>query len=198
MQESYSFSQATSRARGAYNRHNAIMVNNMTLKRLAVRAALPALLAATLTACAGLGGPPPAIGERMEAVKAKLGQPTAVYPVGGDTLLEYTTQPFGQYAYMARFGPDGALKSYEQVLTDEKFATLKVGLATRDEVLRTIGHPAETSYLSLRDLTVWSYRYKQSGVWNSLMHVHFDRAGVVREMMAGPDPAYEEKPRFFR
>jgi hypothetical protein len=31
-----------------------------------------------------------------------------------------------------------------------------------------------------------------------MMHVHFDQAGIVREMMAGPDPAYEEKPRFFR
>jgi len=164
------------------------------MKKLIIATMFPLLLAG----CAGLGGPPPAIGERMDAVKAKLGQPTAVYPVGGDTVLEYTTQPFGQYAWMARFGPDGALTSYEQVLTDEKFATLKVGLATRDEVLRTIGHPAETSYLSLRDLTVWSYRYKQSGVWNSMMHVHFDQAGVVREMMAGPDPAYEEKPRFFR
>jgi hypothetical protein len=164
------------------------------MKKLIIATILPLLLAA----CAGLGGPPPALGERMDAVKAKLGQPNAVYAAGGDTVLEYTTQPFGQYAYMARFGPDGGLKSYEQVLTDEKFATLKVGIATRDDVLRTIGHPAETSYLALRDLTVWSYRYKQSGVWNAMMHVHFDKAGIVREMMAGPDPAYEEKPRFFR
>jgi hypothetical protein len=164
------------------------------MKKLITIAMLPLLLAA----CAGPGGTPPAIGERMDAVKARLGQPGASYQAGGDTLLEYSTQPFGQYAYMARFGPDGALKSYEQVLTDEKFATLKVGIATRDDVLRTIGHPAETSYLALRDLTVWSYRYKQSGVWNSMMHVHFDQAGIVREMMAGPDPAYEDKPRFFR
>jgi hypothetical protein len=164
------------------------------MRKLVITAILPLLLAA----CAGLGGPPPAIGERMDAVQAKLGKPTAVYAVERGTVLEYTTQPFGQYAWMARFGPDGGLVSYEQVLTDEKFATLKVGIATRDDVLRTIGHPAETSYLSLRDLTVWSYRYKQSGVWNSMMHVHFDQAGIVREMMAGPDPAYDEKPRFFR
>jgi hypothetical protein len=30
------------------------------------------------------------------------------------------------------------------------------------------------------------------------MHVHFDRAGIVREMMAGPDPEKEERRGFFR
>lgn len=84
------------------------------------------------------------------------------------------------------------------VLTDEMFATLKVGIATRENVLHTVGRPVEQSYLPLRGLTVWSYRYKQSGVWDSMMHVHFDQAGIVREMMAGPDPDREEKRSFFR
>ena len=83
------------------------------------------------------------------------------------------------------------------MLTGQKFATLKIGAATRDEVLRTLGRPAERSYLSLPDLEVWSYRYKESGVWNSMMHIHFDRAGTVRMMQNGPDPMYEEK-RLFR
>jgi outer membrane protein assembly factor BamE (lipoprotein component of BamABCDE complex) len=99
---------------------------------------------------------------------------------------------------MARFGPDGGLQTYEQVLTDAKFATLPVGKATKNDVLMTVGRPAEQSYLALRDLQVWSYRYKQSGVWDSMMHVHFDRAGIVREMMAGPDPEKEERRGFFR
>ncbi|MDB5909684.1 MAG: hypothetical protein JWP34_3798, partial [Massilia sp.] len=73
---------------------------------------------------------------------------------------------------------------------------IKVGSATHEDVLHTIGHPAEKSYLPLRDFEVWSYRYKESGVWNSMMHVHFDRNGIVRMMQNGPDPMYEEK-RFF-
>jgi hypothetical protein len=52
-------------------------------------------------------------------------------------------------------------------------------------------------YLSLRGLEVWSYRYKQSGVWNSMMHIHFSKDGIVREMQSGPDPLYEEKRGFF-
>lgn len=176
-----------------YNASKGHPGEDMTRKSLLLAALIPLALAA----CASVG-PPPAVGERLEAVQARLGQPSAVHRAGGETLLEYATAPFGQTTWMARFGPDGGLTSYEQVLTDEKFATLKVGIATREDVLRTVGRPVEQMYLSLRDLTVWSYRYKQSGVWDSMMHVHFDQTGIVREMMAGPDPEREERRRFFR
>jgi hypothetical protein len=158
------------------------------------------LLAACLLAlggCAGFGGPPPTPGDSVDTVRLKLGQPTASYSAGPEQLLEYAHGPMGQTTYMARIGADGRLVSFEQVLTGEKFATIKVGTATHEDVLRTIGRPAEKSYLALPDLEVWSYRYKESGVWNSMMNVHFDRSGVVRMMQNGPDPMYEER-RFFR
>ena len=140
----------------------------------------------------------PSVGEPAGAVTAKLGQPTAVYPApGGGQMLEYATAPFGQFTWMAHIGPDGRLLSYEQVLTGEKFATIKVDQATKADVLRTIGRPAETSRVRLRNFEVWSYRYKEAGVWNSLMHVHFDEAGVVRQMMNGPDPLFEVRDRNF-
>ncbi|MET3129933.1 hypothetical protein AAKU55_000174 [Oxalobacteraceae bacterium GrIS 1.11] len=151
-----------------------------------------------LAACAGLGGPPPAPGEPAAAVQAKLGRPTAVYPLPVDGVeWEYATGPYGQYTYMARIGADGRLISYEQVLTGEKFATIKIGVATKQDVLRAIGRPTETSYLPRQKLEVWSYRYKESGVWDSMMHVHFDHEGMVRMMQNGPDRDKEEH-RFFR
>jgi hypothetical protein len=149
-----------------------------------------------LAGCAGFGGPPPMPGDSLETVKLKLGKPTAVYSAGPEQLLEYATGPMGQWTWMAHIGADGRLTLYEQVLTGEKFATIKVNSATHEDVLHTLGRPAETSYLPLRDFEVWSYRYKESGVWNSMMHVHFDRNGIVRMMQNGPDPMYEEK-RFF-
>ena len=143
--------------------------------------------------CASLSRTAPTVGDPEPTVIAKFGQPSAVYSVADGRVLEYATGPFGQFTYMARIGADGRLASFEQVLTGEKFATLKVDRATRDDVLRTIGRPAERSYLDLPKLEVWSYRYKESGVWNSMMHVHFDRAGTLRMMQNGPDPMYEEK-----
>ena len=155
-----------------------------------------ALLAA-LAGCAGMLREQPLIGDPLATVTAKFGQPTAMYPASSGQVLEYATGPFGQATYMARIGADGRLASFEQVLTAEKFATLKIGAANKTEVLHTLGRPAERSYLSLSDLEVWSYRYKEAGVWNSMMHVHFDRGGILRMMQNGPDPMYEEK-RLFR
>jgi hypothetical protein len=150
-----------------------------------------------LGGCAGLGGPPPTVGDSIDTVKLKLGQPTSTYSAGPEQLLEYANGPMGQTTWMAHIGADGRLTLYEQVLTGAKFATIKIGTATHEDVLRTIGRPAEKSYLPLRDFEVWSYRYKESDVWNSMMHVHFDRNGVVRMMLNGPDPMYDER-RFFR
>ena len=143
-----------------------------------------------LVACTSLNSPPPAIGITEGELLAKSGVPTARYQDGRTNLLEYSS-PWSQYAYMARIGADGRLKSWEQVLTTEKFAAVKPGQTTKQQVLLTFGKPAETTYLSLPDLLVWSYRYKEDGVRDSMMHVHFDRAGIVRMMQNGRDPMFD-------
>lgn len=165
----------------------------MTPKLIKITTLAAALV---LGGCAGLVREFPVPGDSVDTIRAKMGQPQAVYPEGGGQLLEYTTQPMGQFAWMAHVGPDGRLTAFEQVLTGEEFATIKVDQATKEDVLRTIGHPAEVSGLPLRGLEVWSYRYKESGVWNSMMHVHFDRNGIVRQMLNGPDRMYDDRDRF--
>jgi hypothetical protein len=157
------------------------------------------LLAAALllSACAGMMREQPLPGDSVDAVIAKFGQPTARLPdAGGAQVFEYAAGPMGQYTWMARFGPDGRLASFEQVLSGPGFARIKVDVATKADVLRLIGHPAERSRVAMKNYEVWSYRYKESGVWDSMMHVHFDEAGVVRMMMNGPDPMYDK--RFWR
>jgi len=144
-----------------------------------------------LAACQVLMPIPPALGDPVETVTSRWGKPSARYASGNEQILEFATGPMGQNTWMARMGADGRLQSFEQVLTSEKFATVGIGKATRDEVLRTLGRPAERSRVVLGDYEVWSYRYKESGVWNSMMHVHFDNAGVVQMMQNGPDPMYE-------
>ncbi|WP_229425151.1 MULTISPECIES: outer membrane protein assembly factor BamE [unclassified Massilia] len=137
----------------------------------------------------------PAVGDPVASVTAKMGQPTNVYPLPDGQLFEYATGPMGQFTWMARIGADGRLQSYEQVLTGEKFAAIRIGKATKDEVLRTVGRPAEHSRVASHDYEVWSYRYREAGVWNSLMHVHFDAHGVVQQMLNGPDPLFEVRDR---
>jgi hypothetical protein len=142
---------------------------------------------AILAGCAAFG-PTLQPGEPEQSVLAALGQPTHRYQDGPDHLLEYTTGPWGQQTYMARIDPSGKLISYEQVLTTQKFSTIKTGAATKEDVLRIVGAPSETAYFPLSSLEAWSYSYKESGVWDSMMHIYFDKAGIVRRMENGPDP----------
>lgn len=158
--------------------------------------ALLAAVSLSLAACAGLGPHSVLPGETEAKVISKLGMPTHRYRDGNDQLLEYMKGPWGQQTYMARIGPDGRLVSYEQVLTLEKFATIKVGNATKNDVLKTIGAPSDTTYLTLSDLEVWSYPYKEANVWNSVMHVHFDTQGIVQRMQGGPDRRFDPDSRW--
>jgi hypothetical protein len=153
-------------------------------------------IALSLSACATLFPPPVNVGDSEADVIAKRGQPTQQYLDGKDRLLEYALGPWGQKTYLARLGSDGKVISFEQVLTIQKFASIKVGEATKESVLRTVGGPSETSYLPLRDLEVWSYPYKEAEVWNSLMHIHFDKSGVVRQMLNGPDLRFDPDLKF--
>ena len=167
------------------------------IKRTTLAATL-ALAALSLSACAPLFRQPPPAGAPLAAVTAALGQPNAVYPEpDGGQVLEYRGQPMGQFQHMARIAPDGRLLSYEQVLTSENFAKVKVDRWTKDDILRNFGRPAEVSRVGFHNYEVWSYRYKEAGVWNSMMHVHFDQQGVVRQMLNGPDPRYDDRYRRF-
>ena len=149
-----------------------------------------------LSACAALMPLPINVGEPEASVVAKLGRPTARIPDNNGYLLEYSRNPWGQAIDMARFSNDGRLISYEQVLTTEKFATIKPGISTKTEVVRAIGHPSETSYLPRLQLEVWTYPYKENGVWNSLMHVHFNNNGTVNKMENGPDLRFDRDGKF--
>ncbi|MES2830862.1 MAG: outer membrane protein assembly factor BamE [Pseudomonadota bacterium] len=140
-----------------------------------------------LSGCAGFGSPALVLGEPESAVVAKLGRPTHVIEDGDARILEYMTGPFGQTTHLAKITSDGRLASYEQVLTTQKFAQIVIGGSTKPDVLRLIGTPSQTSYLDLPKLEVWSYPYWENPVSDSIMHVHFDRAGIVQKLLNGPD-----------
>ena len=161
-----------------------------------VNTALFAVLLTMIGACSVLFPAPVNIGDSEAELISKRGQPTNRYQDGQDQLVEYALGPFGHKTYMARVGPNGKVISFEQVLTVQKFATLKVGEATKTDVLHTVGAPSEISYLPRTDLEVWSYPYKENEVWNSIMHVHFDRAGIIREMLNGPDLRFDPDAHF--
>lgn len=151
----------------------------------------------SLAGCASMRAPTITPGQSETEVISALGVPSVRYQEGDDTILAYVHGPWGQQTYMARLDASQHLTSYEQVLTTQKFATVKIGTTNQEAILHMFGPPAETMYLSLSDLTVWTYRYKENGVWDSMMHVHFDRNGIVQRMMNGPDTWLEPRESLF-
>ncbi|MFT5533699.1 MAG: hypothetical protein ACI8WM_002631 [Burkholderiaceae bacterium] len=146
--------------------------------------------------CAALLAPPVLPGATEAAVLDKLGTPTHRYALADGHLLEYAKGPWGQRTWMARIDSDGRLASYRQVLTSAMFATLVPGVTDKQQVLLTIGAPGEASSLPRIDMEVWSYAYKESDVWDSMMHVHFDQQGIVRQLLNGPDLRFDPDRRF--
>ncbi|MGN6703853.1 MAG: outer membrane protein assembly factor BamE domain-containing protein [Burkholderiaceae bacterium] len=153
-----------------------------------LRRAVALLPALALAACATWGPDAVHPGETEADVIARLGPPTARYADGADHLLEYRHGRFGQTTWMARIGPDGRLVSYDQVLTLEHFADIRVGKDNKQDVLRKIGAPSEKTVYGFPGLETWNYPYKERDVWDSLMSIYFDRNGVVAGMENGPDP----------
>lgn len=149
-----------------------------------------AFAAITLSACSCFKTPEPGISEAD--LIAMRGQPNAQFQENNIRTLEWSASNANQYTYMAKIGPDGKMISFEQVLTVEKFSLLKPGISTKEDVLKTVGHPNpfETDYLALSDNETWSYRYKENGVWDSMMHIYFDHRGVVKRLENGLDPLY--------
>lgn len=151
-------------------------------------------MAALLTACASPAGITP--GEPVSAVTARLGAPALQRPLpnGGERII-YTSQPMGQYAWITDVGPDGKVVATTQALTSERFRMLDSGRWDTDRLLFEFGPPAEISRVGLRgEHIVWAYRFREDGVWNSMMYVFVDDNGVVTRYHPGPDPVME--PRF--
>lgn len=123
-----------------------------------------------------------------------MGTPDVTCPLpGGGERWVWSGQPFFQASWATEVRPDNTTTGLEQVLTDESFDRLRQGTWHIDQVRCTWGPPADITGVGWGNNvhTVWSYSYRQGGVWNSLMHVYFDPAGQVTRHHPGPDPMYD-------
>lgn len=131
------------------------------------------------------------VGMTRQELAAHFGTPAATrHDPAGDVLI-YSTAPLGQRASAAHLDASGRVTAVEPLLNTEHFATIRVGEWTKRDILTHFGTPAEVS--RIRHYEVWSYRYRENETWDSLFHVMFDRAGIVRQTQNGPDPMYEKR-----
>jgi hypothetical protein len=129
-------------------------------------------------------------------VRARLGAPTAVYPLDGQgagTRLEYAKGHYGQRTFMVDLDEHGLARHAWQALTDAHFAQIRPGVDTAASIRRDFGTPARIVTYRLSGLTAWEYPYRQAESWDAVMSVYFDAAGVVQRMESGPDPDREPR-----
>jgi len=155
-----------------------------------------ALLATLFVAgCASMADTPP--GTPLAQVRAQYGQPSYTCTTDtGQQRVIWSTQPMGQVAWGANIDANGNIDQITQLLTNANFRKLDTGRWDSNKVSCEYGPPAEIAPVGLpaSRQQVWSYRYKESGAWNSLMHVYFDpNTGVVTRHHPGPDPMYQRE-----
>ncbi|CAM3772701.1 hypothetical protein [Castellaniella denitrificans] len=168
--------------------------------RTFVRGALATGAGLWLAGCANIAATPP--GTPLAQVTAQFGAPTlqCVDRQGHDRVV-WSRQPLGQYAWGGTVDAQGRVQGIEPILTDEHFQVLKQGEWTADQVRCEFGPPAIIDTAGLPDVRqiVWSYRYKQDHVWDSLMYVFLGPDGDrVTKFHPGPDPMYDQEDSFPR
>ena len=129
-------------------------------------------------------------GSSVDAATRALGRPTGEYalPAGGKR-LEFARGPFGKHTWMLDFDANGALRSTTQVLHEANFNAVRAGMG-RDELLRSIGHPSESTTIPRTRELVWSYRYETP--FCQWFQVGLDGAGQVTGSNYGPDPMCQD------
>lgn len=154
-----------------------------------------ASLSILLVACAA--PKPVEVGYDEVQVIAARGKPTHRYSLADGQLLEYNYGPYGQQTYMARLDANGKLISFEQVLTNQKFTQIQIDKFNKTDVLRAIGAPSRKTYFPLSRLEMWLYPYRDNEVWNAILYLGFDDAGIVRKLEKTPDLEFVPQPGLF-
>ncbi len=92
--------------------------------------------------------------------------------------MAYPKGYYSNQTYMVRVGRDGMFQGIQQVLNEDHFYRIQPG-QTRDDVLRLIGPPLETTDFPRLQQIAWDYRYQDTWGYNAIFSVMLDHDGQV-------------------
>ena len=106
-------------------------------------------------------------------VIAVMGQPeTVLQTEDGLRALQYPKGPSGVRTWMFIIDNTGRMVDYRQLLTEENFALIDIGMS-KEEVRHRLGRPRIVQQYKLKNEEVWDWRY-QSTLGERFFNVHFD------------------------
>lgn len=145
-------------------------------------------LLSLLQACSSYAPPGVLAGISRDALVARMGQPDTERPTDTGTRLEFPRGPFGKHTWFVYFDPQGRAIRSEQVLIEQNFNRVLVGM-TQDDVRRLLGRPSEVQGLARSRGQVWSYRYENP--FCNWFQVELSLQREVRSTGYGPAPECE-------
>ena len=101
----------------------------------------------------------------------------------GGERLQYSLQPFGQYAWMIDLDASGRVLRSRQVLRAAEFQRIEPGRWTRADVEREFGRPAMVDGVSSWNGPILTYRWNDGS--DMLYFVYLDPQGVVQRAHPG-------------
>lgn len=123
-------------------------------------------------------------GASRDAVLARMGRPTAIVPLPDGERLQYSLQPFGQYAWMVDLDRTGKVVRARQVLDEQDFNRIQPGW-TRADVEREFGPPALIDRVASWPGPIMTYRWRDSVGGDMFYFVYLDQQGIVRRAHPG-------------
>jgi len=152
-----------------------------------MRQLLSAFLVALLFGCAGnpFAGYDVAPGTPREAVIARMGPPYRAVRLPTGERMQYSLQPYGQFAWMVDLDAAGRVTQARQVLTEANFQRIEPGKWTRADVEREFGRPAWVDGVASWNGPIMTYRWRDRANSDMFYYVYLDPQGVVRRAHPG-------------
>ena len=166
------------------------------MRKLAAAVAASALAGLLVAGCASFDGRGLVQGRSTQAeIVALMGPPAKVLELpDGDRALYFSRLPEGRAMFIVTIGPDGVMKSNEQVLVRKNLSAIVAGTSTKDDVLDLFGPPWRTGRLPLMPREWWEYKYFDYAD-RRIFWVQYSDDGVVREVIDSRDWEYERGSR---
>ena len=159
-------------------------------------------IAALLSACAGGGGfvgvgsggvgfvsgggagvQNDGAGVSPSTLQARLGQPSAIYPLpNGGQRLQYSQMPAGSQVWNYDFDNAGRLLNQDQALRYANFNLIVLGQTRQEDIMRMFGRPMRIVRVARFDGPIWDYRFNDINN-PRIISIHIDPAGVVQRIV---------------
>jgi hypothetical protein len=125
------------------------------------------------------------VGATRQDVLQRLGQPTRTVAIPGGERLQYSLQPFGQFAWMVDMDAAGKVTRVHQVLNTLDFNRIVPGQWTRDDVEREFGPPAMIERVGSWDGPILTYRWRDRDRSDMFYWIYVDGRNVVQRAHPG-------------